>query len=71
MRMIVLILPVSLLAGCTNLNGLVTALKDDPATVSASVMTPYGSLKFVRTNPHGTNQTVTVSPDGTVVIKSP
>jgi hypothetical protein len=70
MKKILLLLP--LLAGCssTNITALVGALKDDPATVSVNVSSVYGTLRFIRTNPR-TNETVTVSPDGTVTIKSP
>ena len=57
-------------AGCTGpgrLAKIVTALKDDPATVTASISSVYGVLKFTRTNPR-TNQTITVHPDGTITI---
>jgi len=59
-------------SGCssTNITKLVGALKNDPATVCVNVSSVYGTVRFTRTNPR-TNETVTVSPDGTIVIKSP
>jgi len=48
---------------------LITAAGKDNATISASVTTIYGTVKFVRTNPM-TNSTVTVSPDGTVTVNT-
>lgn len=42
---------------------------DNNATVSAKVMTPYGSGQVIRTNPKD-GQEVTVHPDGTVTVKS-
>jgi hypothetical protein len=70
MKTIFLLLP--LLCGCssTNITKLVGALKNDPATVCVNVSSVYGTVRFTRTNPR-TNETVTVSPDGTIVIKSP
>lgn len=58
---------VSIGTGCADMAKLEGAMKDDPATVSTSINTVYGTAKLVRTNP-ATNQTVTVSPDGTVTI---
>jgi len=49
---------------------LVKQLKNDPATVSVSLSTVYGTLKFVRTNP-GTNTETTVTPEGTVTVRRP
>lgn len=49
---------------------LVKQLKNDPATVSISLTTIYGNLRFIRTNP-GTNTETSVNPDGTVVVKRP
>lgn len=65
-----LLLP--LLAGCstTNITKLVGQLKGDPATVFVSVQSVYGTVRFIRSNPR-TNESVTISPDGTVTIKSP
>lgn len=54
--------------GCMSVGSLVKELAHDPATVSVQVMTPYGSLKFVRTNP-STNQSVVVDPTGVITIK--
>lgn len=54
--------------GCMSVGSLVKELAHDPATVSVQVMTPYGSLKFVRTNP-STNQSVVVDPTGIITIK--
>ncbi len=56
-------------AGCVNVGKLTKDLSRDNATVSASVSTVYGTMKIVRSNPT-TNQTVTVSPDGTITIGS-
>lgn len=53
--------------GCTSTGKVIKALQNDKATVSLNVVHPYGQIKLVRTNP-GTNQTVIVSPDGTVTI---
>lgn len=60
------------LTGCTstNITKLVGALSKDPATVSVSVQSVYGTMKFVRTNPEP-GQAVVVTPDGTVTIKNP
>jgi uncharacterized lipoprotein YmbA len=57
--------------GCssTNITKLAQQLKDDPATVSVTVSSIYGTVRFVRTNTR-TNQTLTVSPDGTVSVGS-
>jgi hypothetical protein len=64
---------VALLAtGCTSgMSKMAKALANDKATVTGSVTSIYGTMKFVRTNPQGTNQSVTVSPDGTVTITAP
>lgn len=56
--------------GCTSLDKVVAQLKDDPAIVSGSVMTPYGSMKFTRVGSR-TNETITVGGDGTITIKTP
>lgn len=56
------------LTGCTGLSRSLKALGNDPAIVSGSLMTPYGSTKFVRVGGNRVNQTVTVSADGTVTI---
>lgn len=45
------------------------ALSKDNATVVVNLGTVYGTAKVIRTNP-GTNQDVTISPDGTVSVKS-
>ena len=52
------------------MNSLVKSLAKDPATVSLQLTTVYGNLKLVRTNP-GTNESVSVSPDGTVTVRRP
>ncbi len=56
-------------AGCssTNIAELMKATAGSDATVRANVSTIYGTANFVRTNPR-TNQTATISPDGTVTI---
>lgn len=60
----------SLSSGCSGMGTLVKQLKNDPATVSISLTTIYGNLRFIRTNP-GTNTETSVNPDGTVVVKRP
>jgi hypothetical protein len=57
------------LSGCstTNISKLAQSLAKDDATVVVKVGSVYGTGFFVRTNPR-TNQTVVVSPDGTVSI---
>jgi hypothetical protein len=47
---------------------LVDALAKDPATASINVVSTFGTIKIVRTNP-GTNTETTVTPDGTVTVK--
>lgn len=46
---------------------LIGQLKNDPATVSASISSVYGTVKLVRVGGQ-TNNSVTVSTDGTVTI---
>jgi hypothetical protein len=53
------------------MKSLVQQLKNDHATVSVSIVTIYGTLRFVRANPEGTNTETSVSPDGTVTVKRP
>lgn len=56
------------LTGCiSNSAKLVRELKGDPAVVSGSVSSVYGTVKFVRVGPQ-TNNAVSVAPDGTVTI---
>ena len=43
-------------------------LAKDPATASVTVMTPYGSLRWVRTNPL-LGQSVTADPNGAITVK--
>ncbi len=56
-------------SGCssTNISKLASELSKDNATVFVSVGSVYGTLKVVRANPN-TNQSCTISPDGTVTI---
>ena len=63
---------IPLMPGCstTNITELVKSLSKDPATVSVSVQSVYGTMKFVRTAPLS-NQVVTVGSDGTVTVKNP
>ena len=58
-------------AGCssTNISRLVTALGKDRATVVHKVSTIYGTSFFVRIG-DSTNTSTTVTPDGTVTVKS-
>lgn len=66
------ILSVLLLCGCRSpskdMAKLVDALAKDPATASINVVSTFGTIKIVRTNP-GTNTETTVTPDGTVTVK--
>lgn len=57
------------LVGCSTngMSKLVGQLKGDPATVSATVTSVYGTVKLVRIGGQ-TNNAVTVGPDGTVTI---
>lgn len=45
------------------------ALSKDNATVVVKIGSVYGTANVIRANP-GTNQDVTISPDGSVNIKS-
>lgn len=54
--------------GCISSSAkLVRELKGDPAVVSGSVSSVYGTVKFVRVGPQ-TNNAVSVAPDGTVTL---
>ncbi len=69
-RLSVLLAAVLLLAaGCTStdITELMKATSESDATVVVNVSSVYGTAKFIRTNPR-TNQTATISPDGTVTI---
>lgn len=60
-----------LLSGCVsqrNLVALARELSRDPATVGVQVMTPYGSMRFVRTNPLTNSPPYSVNPDGAVKV---
>lgn len=58
-------------SGCssTNISQLADKLKGDNSTIVHNINTIYGTSKFIRSNP-GTNQTVSIAPDGTVTITS-
>jgi len=61
-------------SGCvcpSGMSKLARELAKDPATVSLRVMTPYGSLDFVRANPLTNSIRYSVSPDGRVSVGSP
>ena len=58
-------------AGCTGLASTVKELKDDPAIVTGQINTIYGTAHFTRVGVTHTNSTVTVSPDGTITVKTP
>lgn len=62
---------VMLMSGCsqTNLAEILQAAGRDPASVCGSVMTPYGNLKFARTNI--TNGDVVCNQDGLTVKSQP
>jgi hypothetical protein len=57
------------LTGCSSTGKLAKELKGDNATVVSRLNTIYGTHNFIRANPT-TNQSVTISPDGTVTINS-
>ena len=58
------------LTGCstTNMSEVLKSLGGDPAIVSGSVTTIYGNGRFVRVGGDRKSQTVSIAPDGTVVI---
>lgn len=59
------------LASCTGCTGFASAIKaagGDPAIVTGSINTIYGTGKFTRIGGDRRNQTVAIQPDGTVVI---
>jgi hypothetical protein len=58
------------LTGCVSVGKLVAELKNDPATVSVSITTIYGTVKFVRIGfLTATNGSASVMPDGSVILK--
>lgn len=59
-----------LASGCVNVPKAIKELKNDPAAVSFSVTTIYGNVKMTRIGARP-NETVTVAPDGTIMIKQP
>ncbi len=65
------ILAAMLLCGCssTNITKLVNALAKDPSTSVIKITTIYGNVSYTRVGVM-TNETATVSPDGTVSIKT-
>lgn len=58
-----------LTAGCssTNIAELMHETAQSDATVIVNISSIYGTAKFIRANPR-TNQTMTISPDGTVTV---
>ncbi len=66
-----LLLSLLLLAnGCTGLAKVTKALAKDPATVAVKINTLYGTASLVRIGGMPTNSTATVSPDGTISIRT-
>lgn len=65
---LIILLTALILCGCANQATLVRALAKDPATVSSKVVTPWGTAQFTRVGAQ-TNNTVIVSPDGSITIK--
>lgn len=63
------LLSLPLLSGCASFSQVAEQLKDDPAIVSMRLGTPWGVQNFVRVGGQS-NNTVTVSPDGTVKIEA-
>jgi len=66
--MAALALLVFLTPGCTSMSGAISALGNDPAIVNASLTTVYGTMKITRIGGPRQNQTVAITPDGTVNI---
>ena len=60
-----------LLAGCSSTNAakIISAAAKDPATVQIKVTTIYGNVSYTRIGAR-TNETVTVSTDGSVTVKT-
>ena len=60
----------AVLAGCstTNIAELTKALANDPAAVHVRVTSVYGTVDFTRVG-GATNETRTITPDGTITIK--
>jgi len=69
---IALLLVGVLLSGCaaTNITKFTQALAKDPAIVNMSVTSIYGNVKFTRIGSIATNESVTISPDGTTTVKN-
>ena len=65
-----LVAAIFILTGCSISPSadVIRELAKDPATASVTVMTPYGSLRWVRTNPPP-GQSVTVDPNGVITVK--
>jgi hypothetical protein len=59
-----------LLAGCSLSPSadVIRELAKDPATASVTILSPYGQIRWTRTNPPP-GQSVTVGPDGTITVK--
>jgi hypothetical protein len=68
MKSLLFLTPLLFTFGCTGMSGVVKQLKNDPATVVVHVNTIYGTLSFQRVGVLRTNQTETVSPDGTITV---
>lgn len=64
-------IPALFLCGCVSnqTTSLVRALSKDPATVSATIVTPWGTARLVRVG--GQTNNVSVTPDGSVSISGP
>ena len=60
---------ISALAGCVTFDAaMVRALATDPATAAVSIQSPYGYLRWMRSNP-GAGTSVTIDPAGVFTIK--
>jgi len=72
MKKLLLLIPLLLLCnGCSGIAGVTRALAKDPATVTAKINTVYGTASLVRIGSLPVGTLCTVSPDGTVTIKTP
>lgn len=71
MKKLLLLLPLVALAGCssTNITKLAVALAKDESTTMLTVTSVYGTVKYIRVG-RATNESKTVSSDGTVTIKT-
>jgi len=69
MRSLIGLLLLYLLGGCVSFNAdMVRELAKDPATAAVTIQTPYGYLRWVRSNPTA-GTSVTIDPAGVFTIR--